>query len=71
MSTAEAEDTEIVVTANKREQRITDVGLTITAYSGNTLKAQQIDSLAEIAQIVPGLSYTPSQTATPSIRCAG
>lgn len=65
VSTAEVEGTEIVVTANKREQRITDVGLTITAYSGNTLKTQQIDSLAEIAQIVPGLSYTPSQTATP------
>ncbi|MGD9810302.1 MAG: TonB-dependent receptor [Sphingobium sp.] len=56
---------EIVVTANKREQSINKVGLAITAVSGDTLRSQNIVSLADIATTVPGLSYTPSATSTP------
>ncbi len=56
---------EIIVTANKREQRLSDVGLAITALSGEALKAQHITTLADIAATIPGLSFTPSQTSTP------
>jgi outer membrane receptor protein involved in Fe transport len=56
---------EIVVTASKREQKLNDVGLAITALSGDTLKTLQINSLADIANAVPGLSYANTSTGTP------
>jgi len=56
---------EIIVTANKREQRLNDVGQTISVLGSSALKEQQITSMADIAQSVPGLSFTSSQTGTP------
>ncbi|MDB5713649.1 MAG: hypothetical protein JWO15_1046 [Sphingomonadales bacterium] len=56
---------DIVVTANKREQRLNDVGLAVAVVGGAALKNRQISSLADIAQAVPGLSYTPSANSTP------
>src|SRR5690606_26574411 len=50
---------DIVVTANKRTQRLSDVGLAVSVLGGDALKDQKISSLADIAQSVPGLSYTP------------
>lgn len=57
--------TEIIVTANKREQSINKVGLAITALSGDALKSQNIVSLGDLANSIPGLSYAPSATQTP------
>lgn len=56
---------EIVVTANKRTQRLNDVGLAVAVVGGDALRNQKISSLADIAQSVPGLSYTPSANGTP------
>jgi outer membrane receptor protein involved in Fe transport len=56
---------EIVVTANKREQNLNDVGLAVAVLGGNEMKDQGISSLADIAQSVPGLSFTPTPTSTP------
>lgn len=56
---------EIIVTANKREESISKVGLTITALSGDALKSRGVTSLADIAAQVPGLSYTSTSYATP------
>ena len=56
---------DIVVTAQKREQRLQDVGLSVTALSAETLANKRITTLADIAQAVPGLIYTQSQTGTP------
>jgi outer membrane receptor protein involved in Fe transport len=56
---------EIVVTAQKRVQNINDVGLSVAAISGDAFKARQINSLADIAQAVPGLSFTQSGSNTP------
>src|SRR3546814_1528511 len=52
---------EIIVTANKRSQNLQYVGLSVSAISGDALKNQQISNLADVAQIVPGLTF--SQTA--------
>jgi iron complex outermembrane receptor protein len=62
---------EIVVTANKREQSINDVGLAIDVLSGTQLKDQQISSLADIAKVVPSLSYTTSANSTPVFTLRG
>ncbi len=60
-----SEAAEIVVTANKREQSQNDVGLTITALSGDTLKDQHVSTLEDIARVVPSLTYQPTAYATP------
>lgn len=57
---------DIVVTANKREQNLNKVGLTITAISGDALAERKITSLGDIAAVVPGLAFAPSNTGTPN-----
>ena len=56
---------EIVVTANKRAQNINDVGLSITAETGDTLVKRIITSPTDLGKIVPGLTVQPSQFNTP------
>ena len=56
---------EIVVTANKREQSLNDVGLTVTALSGDTLKSQHVSTLEDLARVVPSLTFQPTAYATP------
>ena len=58
-------DTEIIVTANKRQQSINDVGLSITAASGDTLIQRGIGSPSDLGKIVPGLTVQPSPFNTP------
>lgn len=56
---------EIVVTANKREEKIEKVGLTITAISAQSIQEHHITSLQDVAAAVPGLSFSPTTTNTP------
>ena len=63
-STEGARD-EIVVTANKRSQKITDVGLAVQALSGEMLAVRRVASLADVAAAVPGLSFTQTSQSTP------
>ena len=54
---------EIVVTAQKREQNIQDVGIAVTAFSGEQLEQLGVTNTTEITQQAPGLqlfTYTPS-----------
>jgi iron complex outermembrane receptor protein len=62
---------EIVVTAQKREERLQDVGLTISAFSGNTLTDNRIYDVADLARIVPGLDVTPSPLGPPVFTLRG
>ncbi|WP_257542586.1 TonB-dependent receptor [Sphingobium sp. CFD-1] len=62
---ADANIADIVVTANKREQKLNDVGLTVAVVSGDALKNQQINSLADLAQTIPSLSFTNTSSNTP------
>ncbi|MEZ5749164.1 MAG: TonB-dependent receptor [Caenibius sp.] len=61
----------IVVTANKREENLNDVGLTITAISGEALKERKLTSLSDVASVVPGLAFAPSNTGTPILTLRG
>jgi iron complex outermembrane receptor protein len=56
---------EIIVTAQRREQSLNSVPMSITAIGGDQLIAQGINSTADLAKIVPGLTFTQSQIATP------
>lgn len=64
IQTASAYDT-IIVTANKREQNLNDVGLAITALSGEALEKQNVSSLADLARTIPSLTFQPTQYSTP------
>ena len=51
----QADAGEIVVTANRREQRIQDVGMAISQISGDDLIKRGAASTADLAQLVPGV----------------
>lgn len=56
---------EIVVTAQKREQNLQDVGISVTALSGAQMEALGFNTSQELIQQVPGLqmnSYNPGFT---------
>lgn len=46
---------EVVVTAQKRQQSVQDVGITINAFSGETLEAMGLTSSNEVGAITPNL----------------
>ncbi len=56
---------EIVVTANKREQNLSKVGLTISALSGEQLSRQRVSDVSELAKVTPGLAFAPTANSTP------
>lgn len=62
---------EIVVTAQKRAESINDVGLSISAVSGQKMAEQKLTSLEEISSAVPGLVYSTSTANTPIFTLRG
>ena len=56
---------DIVVTANKRSQNLSKVGMSVSAVSGEDLEKQRIATIADLANITPGLTFAPSPTAVP------
>ena len=56
---------EIVVTAQKREESINDVPMSIAALSAEQLAAAGIDQIDELSRVVPGFDYTESRVGTP------
>lgn len=56
---------EVVVTAQKREQSMQDVGVSVSAFSGDQMKALGVTNTTEITQQVPGLqvnTWSPTIT---------
>ena len=64
--TASAQDDpgEIIVTAQKREQSLNDVGLSVTAATGEQLQNKGIASVDQLARISPGFSVGTTFTGT-------
>src|SRR5688572_6407001 len=56
---------EVIVTAQKREESLQDVGISVSAFSGDQLKALGVSSTVDITQQVPGLqlfTFSPAYT---------
>ncbi len=54
---------EVIVTAQKREQSMQDVGIAVTAFSGDLIKNLNFSNTIDITQQVPSMqffTYTPS-----------
>lgn len=64
---------ELVVTAQKREESINDVAMSIQAATGDTLTKLGVTDTSQLVKIVPGFNFTPSFYGTPiySIRGVG
>jgi len=62
---------EMTVTANKREESLSKVGLTVTALGGPQLEQRRVATLQDLTAAVPGLIYTQTETATPVITLRG
>ena len=52
---------EIIVTAQKREQALADIPMSISVLSGDLLQRQQADNLEDLVMLVPGLSIASGQ----------
>ena len=64
-----AQDGEIVVTAQKRSERARDVPLTVVSQTGEQLAAAGIINTRDLAQVVPGLTFsTTGAWSQPAIR---
>jgi len=53
---------EIVVTAQKREENLQDVPISVQAFSAETLDAKGITNAVDLQMATPGLSYTVLQS---------
>lgn len=62
---------EIVVTAQKREQSTNDVGMSINAFTGNTLLERNINDPVELNRLVPGFTATRSNFDFPTYTLRG
>lgn len=65
--------TEIVVTASKRAENLSDVPMSITAFTGEALNDKGINDVQDLVKVTPGLSYAESGLGTPvySLRGVG
>ena len=52
---------EVIVTAQKREQGINDVGITVNAFNSTQLADFGVKSAEDLESLVPGLTVTNSQ----------
>ena len=65
MSASAAVLEEITVTAQKREQSLQDVGISVSAFSGDQLRNLGVTNTVEITQQIPGMqlfSWSPAYT---------
>jgi outer membrane receptor protein involved in Fe transport len=53
---------ELVVTAQKREQRLQDVPVVVTVLSGAKLEANKVNSVSDLVTLTPGLTATTNGT---------
>jgi iron complex outermembrane receptor protein len=68
----DAGDGDIIVTAQRREERLQDVPIAISAFSGDALQSAGISSTNDLTQITPSLNFTQSSfSPQPTIRGLG
>lgn len=67
----ESDAAEIIVTAQKREERLQDVPVTITAYSGRTLRELGITQFDQLSAYVPGINIQEQSPNNPGFVIRG
>jgi iron complex outermembrane receptor protein len=62
---------EVVVTAQKREQSANSVGMSVSTATGDTLRERGIDDITQLPEVVPGLSVQDSAFHSQSVTLRG
>ncbi len=62
---------EVLVTAQKREQLITDVPMSITVLSGEFMSDAGIEDSAQLAAYIPGMTFSDTVAGTPVFTLRG
>tara|TARA_R110000782_G_scaffold78276_9_gene155631 strand:- start:57376 stop:59850 length:2475 start_codon:yes stop_codon:yes gene_type:complete len=62
---------EIIVTAQKREQSLNDVGMSISAISGDSLVSRGIQRLEDMSRVVPSFTVTKQEFDVPTYTLRG
>ena len=62
---------EIVVTANKRQESLSKVGLTVNVLSADALRQRQISTIQDLTATIPSMSYAETPTSSPIITIRG
>lgn len=65
MNTSALQIEEVVVTAQKKEQSINDVGMAITAFSGDVMNELGVKDTTDMAALTPGLTFTETSFGPP------
>ena len=52
---------DIVVTARRREERLQDVPIAVSAVDASALDSRGLDNVTQISQIAPNIQFTPGQ----------
>ena len=63
--TTNAQVEEVVVTAQKREERLQDVPMSVNAATGEQMADRGVTQVADLDKLVPGFTYRPSNFGTP------
>ena len=71
LANAQQQLEEVLVTAEKREQSIQDVPLSVAALAGNDIEVGKISGLNDIAFRTPGLTYNQFSIGEPRIYIRG
>lgn len=69
--TATRSANEIIVTAQKFEQRVQDVPITISALSGNRIRELGVSDLDELSNYIPGLNIQEQSANNPGVVIRG
>jgi iron complex outermembrane recepter protein len=70
-ASAAADGDDIVVTATRRDLKVSDIPLSISALSQNTLVTRGVRDSGDIAYVAPGLSVISDNTGTENISVRG
>ena len=70
-SSADAATPEIIVTAQKRAERLIDVPVSITAVSGDQLLRQGVLTTADLQKVAPGFTYQQGAYGSPILTIRG
>jgi iron complex outermembrane receptor protein len=58
---ATLEGSDIVVTARRREERLQDVPIAVSAVDASALDSRGLDNVTQVSQIAPNIQFTPGQ----------
>jgi outer membrane receptor protein involved in Fe transport len=70
-SAADADEAEIVITAQKREETILEIPQSVTVVGGDTLERQQATTFQQYLNQIPGLSLTEAEPGSTRLTLRG